>query len=70
MTDTAPEEMVKRLEPIMDALGAFYEPAGAVVWLTSPQTLLEGRVPLDLIREGDEPDVMDLVCMMRDGVYP
>ena len=50
-------------------LADFYCPEKARQWMRSPQRLLGGRVPADLIRAGRTGEVLRLINQMRDGVY-
>lgn len=59
---TTPERIVALLAP-------FYDQADAHVWLYSPQALLGGGVPVDLIRKGRAADVLAVVYQLRDGVH-
>jgi transcriptional regulator with XRE-family HTH domain len=63
------EKTLLELEFIVDQLGDFYEPNEARQWLFSPQKLLQGRSPAELIREGKIDEVRRLVNQLRDGVY-
>lgn len=38
-------------------------------WLASPQTLLDGEIPNDLIEDGKLDEVMRLVAQLREGGY-
>ena len=50
-------------------LADFYSPEKARQGMRSPQRLLGGRVPADLIRAGRTGEVLRLINQMRDGVY-
>lgn len=63
------EQTLLELEYIIDELSDFYEPQEARLWLYSPQKLLNGQKPVDLIREGRSKDVITLVDQLRDGIY-
>jgi putative toxin-antitoxin system antitoxin component (TIGR02293 family) len=63
------ERALLELEFIVDQLADFYEPAEARMWLFSPQKLLDGKRPADLIHAGDSEAVIELVERLRDGVF-
>ena len=50
-------------------LPRFLWPADARLWLYSPQKLLSGARPADLIRAGDTQRVIEIIEQLRDGVY-
>lgn len=54
---------------IMQLLALFYTPADADRWLHTAQPILNGSVPIDLIRQGDACDVLDVLRGMESGVY-
>jgi len=63
------EKTLLELEFIVDQLSDFYQPNEARQWIFSPQKLLGGASPAELIREGRIDDVRRLVNQLRDGVY-
>ena len=63
------EKQLLELEYIVDQLADFYEPNEARQWLFSPQKLLDGVSPAELIQNGRIDDVMKLVNQLRDAVY-
>lgn len=63
------EKLLLELEFIVDQLADFYTPQEARMWLFSPQKLLEGKAPANLIKEGKIDSVRLLVDQLRDGVY-
>ncbi|MDZ7753249.1 MAG: MbcA/ParS/Xre antitoxin family protein [Gammaproteobacteria bacterium] len=63
------ERTLLELEYIVDELSDFYEPADARLWLYSPQKLLGGARPADLIQAGDTQQVIETIDQLRDGVY-
>jgi len=63
------EQTLLALEYIVDELSDFYEPHDARLWLFSPQKLLGGAKPADLIQAGKTEEVMELIDQLRDGVY-
>ena len=66
---SATERTLLELEFIVDQLSDFYGPTEARQWLFSPQKLLRGRTPAELIREGKIEEVRRLVNQLRDSVY-
>jgi transcriptional regulator with XRE-family HTH domain len=63
------ERLLLELEFIIDQLADFYEPREARQWIFSPQRLLGGVSPAELIREGRIEEVRRLVDQLRDAVY-
>ena len=63
------EKTLLELEFIVDQLSDFYEPNEARQWIFSPQKLLDGMSPAELIREGRMDEVRRLVNQLRDAVY-
>jgi uncharacterized protein (DUF2384 family) len=63
------EKALLELEFIVDQLSDFYGPNEARQWLFSPQKLLSGEKPSDLIQAGRIDEVRRLVNQLRDGVY-
>ena len=63
------EKTLLELEYIVDQLADFYEPNEARQWMFSPQRLLDGRSPAELIQEGRIDDVRHLVNQMREAVH-
>ena len=60
------EALEKRIPELIDHLLAdLYTPADAEQWLTSPQTLLNGGIPRDMIAAGQGTAV--LACLRRTG---
>ena len=63
------EKTLLELEYIIDQLSDFYEPQEARLWLFSPQKLLNGQTPAELIQQGRAREVLTLVNQLRDGVF-
>jgi hypothetical protein len=63
------EKILLELEFIVDQLSDFYGPNEARQWIFSPQKLLKGVSPAELIREGRIEEVRRLVNQLRDAVY-
>ena len=57
------------LEYIVDELSDFYSPDDARLWLLSPQKLLDGAAPADMIHAGRADEVMAFIDQLRDGTY-
>ncbi len=63
------EKTLLELEYIVDQLSDLYEPNEARQWIFSPQKLLSGNAPAELIRTGRIDEVMRLVGQLRDAIY-
>jgi hypothetical protein len=63
------ETALLELEFIVDQLSDFYGPNEARQWLFSPQKLLGGEKPSDLIQAGKIDEVRRLVNQLRDSDY-
>lgn len=63
------EQLLLELEYIIDQLSDFYEPGDARLWMFSPQKLLDGKKPSDLVKAGKIESVRQLVNQLRDSVY-
>jgi DNA-binding transcriptional regulator YiaG len=63
------EKTLLELEFIVDELSDFYAPHEARQWIFSPQKLLEGVSPADLIQRGRIDEVRRLVNQLRDAVH-
>jgi len=66
---SATEKALLELEFIVDQLSDFYGPNGGRQWLFSPQRLLHGHSPAELIQKGKIDEVRRLVNQLRDSVY-
>ena len=63
------QKLLLELEYIVDLLSDFYEPQEARLWLFSRQKLLEGKIPAELIQEGETEAVIFMIDQLRDGVH-
>jgi transcriptional regulator with XRE-family HTH domain len=63
------EKTLLELEYIVDQLSDFYDPSEARQWIFSPQKLLEGISPAELIRNGRIDEVLRLVNQLRESVH-
>ena len=63
------EKMLLELAYIIEQLADFYEPREARQWMFTPQRLLAGRSPAELIQDGRIADIRHLVNQMRDAVH-
>lgn len=52
-----------------DLLADVYQPEGVEIWLRSPNRLLDGKRPCDLIEAGDVEPVFGVIDMLRTGAY-
>ena len=46
-----------------------YGPRDALMWLLSRQRVLEGKVPAEMIQQGQVDDVLAVVDRLLDGAY-
>lgn len=64
------ERKILELEYVVERLREFYEdPNDARLWLFSPQKLLGGRKPADLIEEGNMDEVRAFINDLSGVVY-
>lgn len=54
---------------LISLLSDFYDQDEARLWISSPQELLGGRSPIELIREGRAAEVRQLINQLRDAIY-
>ena len=57
------------LEWLVEQLADLYSPEEARLWLFSRHSLLEGRMPAELIAEGQTERVLEIIDQLRDGAY-
>lgn len=57
------------MDEIRAMLAWFYEPVQIDEWLATPQPVLDGYVPNDLIAAGLADQVRSVVCQLADGAY-
>ena len=69
MPHAATEKQLLELEYILDRLADIYEPRDARMWLLSRQRVLEGKVPAEMIQQGQVDDVLAVVDRLLDGAY-
>lgn len=63
------EKDLLELEFFIEQLSELYDPKEARLFLYSPQKLLGGQTPAQLIMQGDMSKVHRLVNQIRDAVY-
>jgi hypothetical protein len=63
------ERLLLDLEYIIDQLSDFYQPDEARLWMFSRQKLLKGKIPAELIQEGQATEVIKLIDQLREGVF-
>jgi uncharacterized protein (DUF2384 family) len=64
------EALEKRIPELIDHLLAdLYTPADAARWLTSPQPLLNGGTPRDMIAAGQGAAVLACLRRIGDGAH-
>lgn len=61
--------MQSDLDRYVTLLEAFYLPDEVELWLTLPQPALGGACPCDLIRDGREQEVLEVIARLTDSVY-
>lgn len=54
---------------VIELLEDIYEPDEALRWFRSPQKLLEGKQPHELVARGDVRRVREVIDEILDGVY-
>jgi uncharacterized protein (DUF2384 family) len=54
---------------VVEQLSDLYAPSEARTWLLSPQKLLGGQVPAELIQANRVDEVLALIHQLRDGTY-
>lgn len=66
----AAKDAVARIITLLQKLGDVYDLAGAIRWCESPQQLLDGQKPIDMvISEKGAAEVDVVVDRLRDGVH-
>ncbi len=72
-SQTAPRwevrETVLALNVVLERLAEVVEPGTAEEWLFTPVPALENRRPVDLIRQGQYQQVLDLIDAIGEGVF-
>lgn len=56
-------------EQIAAHLGQLFDPDGAQEFLASPQKLLDGAIPAQLIARGEGKRVLDLLDLITSGAF-
>ncbi|SMG09139.1 MbcA/ParS/Xre antitoxin family protein [Paraburkholderia susongensis] len=54
---------------IIERLAGVYSPSEARRWIRTPQRLLDGATPEELIRKGRITEIMRLIDQLRDGTH-
>ncbi len=64
-------QMLLLLEWLTKELVDLYPPNQARIWLNSPNQMLDGRIPVDLISEGQEglQSVLQIIQQLKDGAF-
>lgn len=66
----AAKDCATRLLALLRELGHLYDLEGAALWCETPQPLLDGRRPVDmLVSEKGAADVAAVVARLRDGAH-
>lgn len=63
------EKQLLELEWLIGQLADFYQPQEARLWLFSRQRLLNGKVPAELIAQGQSETVLEMLNQLRQGTY-
>jgi uncharacterized protein (DUF2384 family) len=63
------QKLLLSLEYIVDQLSDFYDHKEARLWLFSPQRLLRGSTPAELIQDGRSDEVIAAIDRLREGVF-
>ena len=61
---------MSELRKIIDRLGERYELKDAMIWLESPQKLLDGQIPAEMILAGRAAEVHELLDQFDSGAHP
>jgi hypothetical protein len=67
--DTQLSERLRELARIVELLRGSLSPAGMDAWLEAGSRYLDGRRPIDLLREGDVARVREAAEALADGTY-
>jgi transcriptional regulator with XRE-family HTH domain len=62
-------DLLLQLDWLISELADLYEPREAHLWLYSPNKLLQGRRPFDLIKEKRVERVLQIIAQLKDGAY-
>ena len=57
------------IEEITGLLKDFYDPSQVHDFYMSPQPLLDNKIPLDLIKNGEGERVVNLAKQIADGIF-
>jgi len=70
-TDPQPShrDHLLQLDWLISELSEVYDPAEAHIWLFSPNKLLSGQRPVDLIKERKIEDVLRVIALLKDGAF-
>jgi putative toxin-antitoxin system antitoxin component (TIGR02293 family) len=63
------KETVLALNVVLERLADVVEPGSAEEWLFTPVPALDNRRPVDLIRQGQYREVLDLIDAIGEGVF-
>jgi uncharacterized protein (DUF2384 family) len=58
-----------QLDWVISELSELYDPREANIWLFSPNKLLLGKRPVDLIKERKTEDVLRVIAQLKDGAF-
>jgi hypothetical protein len=57
------------LEQIQEKLNSLVKPEEAQRWLYAPNDMFEGRRPIDLLEQGEDERVMQLLGRIEEGIH-
>lgn len=60
---------IREVEDILGGLCDFYSPGEAHEWFNSPQAMLDGNSPFELVMAGRGDEVKRLIGQLRDGAH-
>lgn len=55
-------------EQVVAACGELFTPEGVPIWMASPNRLLDGRSPDELVEAGEGQRVLDLILALCEGM--
>jgi transcriptional regulator with XRE-family HTH domain len=62
-------DLLLQLDWLISELSEFYDPPEANIWLFSPNKLLFGKRPVDLIKEKKIDEVLRVIAQLKDGAF-
>jgi transcriptional regulator with XRE-family HTH domain len=62
-------DLLLQLDWLVSELAELYDPPKANIWLFSPNKLLHGKRPVDLIKERKIDEVLRVIALLKDGAF-